>query len=247
MKCKRCGATLKKGEIYCDKCGEKNKIDDTIDIGVLKGNDNQDDDEVFYNKQLESSTNPVNVVLFILVLLLLGGFLYFAFFSESRLINKDTSTNTIDDKEQDKTIYFEDYKINVTNNYATNYIDNRLILDSNDLGISIYKVQESYQEIISHIDELKLKWEEFGIKITSNQEKEANLYEMRGSYHNLEHVFYVVKKDNVLIVEVQIKHNDFDHYEKEVLAILDSITKNTISIDHDFSNLTFDLDPIGSQ
>ena len=88
MKCERCNTNIKKGELFCSNCGVKVKANDinntkTIQIEKIpKDKDIKDDvKDLFYQPGMEKgTTNPVNVFLILLVIILIGSIVYLIYF-----------------------------------------------------------------------------------------------------------------------------------------------------------------------
>ena len=194
MKCERCGSPIKKGELYCQKCGAKIKdeLNDTINVSILKGNSN-DNDDPFYNKNLETN-NSLNIFLVILVVVLLIalGLLLLYFYKNNNL------ATTKEKEEVIKDIYYDEYHLALDNNISILYSNDKLLLKSDNYELSIYTISDKYNDIVRNLDEIKLKWEELGLNIVSSEELKNNLYEVICTYQNHEHIFYIKNMDKTL-------------------------------------------------
>lgn len=248
MKCERCGSTIKKGELYCNKCGAKVKenLHNTIDIGVLKDKGKKDDDDIFYQKGLEKGTSPLTIFLIILVILLILGSGYLLYHDYK---NKNTEKPVNSScKLGNKDIYFQKYQLTVKDTMLVNYSGDKLVLKDDHFNIGIYQVSDNYQDIIDNVNELLLKWEELGIKIDEKKEIDANIYELKGTYQNKNETFYILNiTNNTIIVEVSSEHNNSINQNEEILNIVKSIKLSDEVIPNKIINPSFNLDPIGSQ
>lgn len=252
MKCERCNSLVKKGEVFCNNCGAriKKNVDNTMNIDVLKNKNEKEDDDIFYQKGLEKRGSLLNVLLVILVLLLSAGIIYLMFFDK-----KEEGTNNIGDSQNKtplyKDIYYNNYQLSVLANTIVKYNEDKIMISNDNYSGSIYTDSLSYEKIISNIDEIVLKWEEFGIKTTSLKYIENNTYEITGTYNNKYLVFLLKNMDGVTLISYfQFNSSNlYDDNKEEILNISKSIklSNSNTSIENSYIYPEFNLDPIGSQ
>ncbi len=244
MKCERCGATIKKGETYCSKCGEKTiyNLNDTINIDVLKDKDINKEEEIFYQKGLEKGTNPVNILLVILVILLTLGIMFLVFYQKKELDNsndenvvlKQEDTQEKEIKERD--VYYNNYKLILPIDIKWQYNDDKLFLDSVNYEACIYTMEDTYKNIIDNLETKKNEWKEQSIETISNKELSSGIYEIINSINNKYQIYYLKDIDNQLIImEIAVDSIDIlNNNSNEILGIVQSIEKTDKIISNDF-------------